>query len=33
MAKFAIECPKCGSVNTASTFIFSKKVIQCGTCV
>lgn len=32
MAKFAIECPKCGSVNTASTFIFSKKVIQCGTC-
>ncbi len=32
MAKFAIECPKCGSVNTASTFIFSKKIIKCGTC-
>ncbi len=32
MAKFAIECPKCGSVNTASTFVFAKKVIQCGTC-
>ena len=32
MAKFAIECPKCGSINTASTFVLSKKVIQCGTC-
>lgn len=32
MAKFAIECPKCGSINTASTFIFSKKIIECGTC-
>lgn len=32
MAEFAIECPKCGSINTASTFIFAKKVIQCGTC-
>lgn len=32
MAKFAIECPKCGSVNTASTFVLAKKVIQCGTC-
>ncbi len=32
MAKFALECPKCGSINTASTFIFSKKIIQCGTC-
>lgn len=32
MAKFAIECPKCGSINTASTFIFAKKIIQCGTC-
>ena len=32
MAKFAIECPKCGSVNQASTFIFAKKAIKCGTC-
>lgn len=32
MSKFAIECPKCGSINQASTFIFAKKVIQCGTC-
>jgi len=32
MSKFAIECPKCGSINTASTFIFAKKVIKCGTC-
>lgn len=32
MAKFALECPKCGSLNTASTFILSKKVIQCGHC-
>lgn len=32
MGKFAIECPKCGSINTASTFIFAKKVIKCGTC-
>ena len=32
MAKFAIECPKCGSVNTASNFILAKKVIKCGTC-
>ncbi len=32
MGKFAIECPKCGSINTASTFIFAKKVIRCGTC-
>ncbi len=32
MAKFALECPKCGSINTASAFIFSKKVIECGTC-
>lgn len=32
MAKFMMECPKCGSLNTASTFIFSKKLIQCGTC-
>lgn len=32
MSKFALECPKCGSINTASTFIFAKKVIECGTC-
>lgn len=32
MAKFTLECPKCRSINTASTFIFAKKVIQCGTC-
>lgn len=32
MAKFAIECPKCSTVNTASTFIFAKKNIKCGTC-
>lgn len=29
---FALECPKCGSVNTASNFLFAKKVIKCGTC-
>lgn len=32
MAKFAIECPKCGSVNTASNFILARKTIECGTC-
>ncbi len=32
MAKFALECPKCGSLNTASTFILAKKVIKCVTC-
>lgn len=32
MAKFALECPKCGSLNTASTFILAKKTIQCGSC-
>ncbi len=32
MGKFAIECPKCGSINQASTFIFAKKVIKCGSC-
>ncbi len=32
MGKFAIECPKCGSVNTASSGWFAKKVITCGTC-
>ena len=32
MAKFAIECPHCGSINQASTFVFSKKEITCGAC-
>lgn len=32
MSKFALECPKCNSINTASTFIFAKKRIKCGTC-
>ena len=32
MAKFAIECPKCGQYNTTSTFNPFKKVISCGHC-
>ena len=32
MGKFAIECPKCGSLNTASTGLFAKRKIPCGTC-
>ena len=32
MGKFAIECPKCGTINTASTFILAKRVIKCGNC-
>ena len=32
MGKFAIECPKCGSINTASTGLFAKRKIPCGTC-
>ena len=32
MGKFAMECPKCGSINTASTGLFAKKKITCGTC-
>ena len=32
MGKFAIECPKCKSINQASTFLFAKKVIKCGSC-
>lgn len=32
MAKFFIECPHCGTSNQASTFIFAKKVIECGHC-
>lgn len=29
---FALECPKCSTINTASKSIFGKKVIKCGTC-
>ena len=32
MGKFAIECQKCGSINTASTGIFARKKFPCGTC-
>ena len=32
MARFAIECPKCGSINTAQTGLFAKKTIKCATC-
>lgn len=32
MAKFALECPHCGTVNKASTFFLAKKVITCGNC-
>ena len=32
MGKFVIECPKCGSINEGSYFLFAKKIIQCGTC-
>ena len=32
MGKFAICCPHCGSVNTASTGLFAKKKITCGKC-
>jgi len=32
VAKFSLECPRCGAVNRASSFILSKKVIVCGTC-
>jgi len=32
MATFTLECPKCGSLNSASTFVFAKKYIKCGTC-
>lgn len=32
MAKFIIECPSCGTLNPASTFIFAKKAIKCGNC-
>ena len=29
---FNLECPHCGSINSASTFFLSRKVIQCCTC-
>ena len=32
MGKFAIECPKCGSLNQASTSVFAKKKLKCGNC-
>lgn len=32
MAKFSIECPKCGSINQAFTGLFAKKKIICGAC-
>lgn len=32
MAKFTIECPHCGTLNQASSFVFAKKVIKCGNC-
>lgn len=32
MAKFALACPHCGTVNKASTFILAKKAITCGNC-
>lgn len=32
MSKFAIECPKCGGISTASTFILARKVIPCAVC-
>ncbi len=32
MAKFALECPHCGTVNKASTMFFAKKTVVCGNC-
>lgn len=32
MASYIIECPKCGTMNSASTSFFAKKVIHCITC-
>ena len=29
MAKFYIECPRCGGMNMASTSLFAHKVIKC----
>lgn len=30
--RFALECPKCRTINTASKFFFAKNTIQCGCC-
>jgi len=32
MANFSIECPKCGTINTASNSLFAKKKIRCVSC-
>lgn len=32
MAKFTLECPVCGTLNKASTFVLAKKEITCGNC-
>lgn len=32
MGNFIVECPKCGTINPASTSIFAKKIIHCGNC-
>ncbi len=30
--EFALECPKCGTFNTAATGLFAKKIIKCVAC-
>lgn len=32
MGNFIVECPKCGTINPASTSIFAKRIIHCGNC-
>ena len=32
MAKFTLECPYCGALNRASTFVLSRNEISCGNC-
>lgn len=32
MAKFALECPNCGTINTASNSLFAKKSVHCVSC-
>ncbi len=32
MAKFTLECPYCGALNRASTFVLARKEIICGNC-
>ncbi len=34
MGKFTLECPHCGSINTATTFFLSGKAyhVKCGNC-